>query len=82
MATSIDYGSTLESAMRYSVIIADWDTDIEEYVSSDHGIRDMWANNARFATQEAAMTALHEHDVDAAWIVDEITGRDELVFPS
>jgi hypothetical protein len=74
-------GTETTVTKRYSVTIAVWDTDYEEYTPSD-SMRDNWVDALSFDTPEEATTELAKLGVDAAYLYDE-TEEDEyrLIFP-
>jgi hypothetical protein len=79
MTASIDAGATMNAALRYSVVLAVWDDEYEEYVSSDSR-RDNWVDEYYFDSEESALKFLREHQIIAAYISDD-EDMFKLVFP-
>ena len=79
MTASIDAGATMNAALRYSVVLAVWDDEYEEYVSSSSR-RDNWVDEYYFDSEESALEFLREHQINAAYISDD-EDMFKLVFP-
>ena len=75
----VNTSATTTEDKKFSVIIAVWDSQYEEYTTSGKS-RDDWVDAHSFDTVDSARKFLRDNHIDAAYICDDEDMFD-LVFP-